>query len=127
MEKKESFTCPHCEEKLPFRMLLIVKNDHTFKCPLCGEALVPHKTKSFTWGYIIGFLSFALPQQIVFYLHQDNGLAFLIGILHAVTAIGLVSLYFYFNTKFSKAIVLSFTPILLVVFGRLLIHTIDFM
>ena len=118
MEKKESFTCPHCKEKLPFRMLLIVKNDHTFKCPLCGEALVPHKTKSFTWGYIIGFLSFALPQQVVFYLHQDIILAFLIGFLHAVTAFGLVSLYFYFNTKFSKANALSFTPILLVILAK---------
>ena len=127
MKKKESFTCPYCEKKLSFRVILKGKKDHSFECLLCGEAVVPQKIKSFSWGYIIGFMSFALPQQIVFYLHQDNVLAFLIGFLHAVTTFVLVSLYFYFNTKFSKAIVLSFTPILLVVFGRLLIHTIDFM
>tara|TARA_R110002096_G_scaffold419420_1_gene624062 strand:- start:267 stop:635 length:369 start_codon:yes stop_codon:yes gene_type:complete len=118
MEKKESFTCPHCEQKLPFRVILKVKKDHVFTCPLCREAVVPQKTKSFTWGYIIGLLSFALPQQIVFYLHQDNVLAFLIGFLHAVTAFGLLSLYFYFNTKFSKAIAITCTPTLLVVFGK---------
>jgi hypothetical protein len=118
MEKKESFTCPHCEQKLPFRVILKVKNDHAFECPICRRAVVPHKTKSFTWGYVIGFLSFAIPQQIVFYLHQDNVLAFLIGFLHAVTAFGLLSLYFYFNTKFSKAIAITCTPTLLVVFGK---------
>jgi biotin transporter BioY len=118
MEKKESFTCPHCEEKLPFRVILKVKKDHVFECPLCGGSVAQQKTKSFTSGYIIGFLSFALPQQVVFYLHQDNILAFLIGFLHAVTAFGLVSLYFYFNTKFSKAIALSCTPILLVILAK---------
>tara|TARA_R110001599_G_scaffold221395_4_gene419991 strand:- start:5849 stop:6232 length:384 start_codon:yes stop_codon:yes gene_type:complete len=126
MKKKESSTCPHCEKTLPFRVILKVKKDHVLECPLCGKSVAPQRTKSFTWGYIIGFLSFALPQQIVFYLHQDNVLAFLIGFLHAVTAFGLVSLYFYYNTKFSKAIALSCTPVLLGVFGKLLMHTIDF-
>ncbi|MBI0397984.1 hypothetical protein [Cyclobacterium marinum] len=120
MKKKESFTCPYCEKKLSFRVILKEKKDHVLECPLCGKSVAPQKTKSFTWGYIIGFLSFALPQQIVFYLHQDNDLAFLIGFLHAVTAFGLVSLYFYFYTKFSKAIALSCTPILLVVFENCL-------
>jgi hypothetical protein len=91
------------------------------ECPLCGKSVAPQRTKSFTWGYLIVFLSFALPQQIVYYLHLDNVLAFLIGLFHAVTAFGLVSLYFYSNTKFSKAIALSFTPMLLVVFGKWLV------
>lgn len=103
METKEPFSCPHCGEKLPFKIIMKVKNGHEFECPFCGESMVPLKTKSFTWGYMIGFLSFAVPQQIVYYLHQDIVLSFLIGFLHAVTAFGLVSLYLYFNTKFIKA------------------------
>lgn len=103
METKEPFSCPHCGKKLPFRLILKVKNEHVFECPYCGGAVVPKKTKSFAWGYVIGFLSFAVPQQIVFYLHQDILLAFLIGFLHALTAFVLVSLYLYFHTKFIKA------------------------
>jgi len=81
-------------------MILKVKKNHVVECLLCGRALVSQKTKSFTLRYIIGFLSFALPQQIEFYLHEDFGMAFLIGFLHALTAFGLVSLYLYANTKF---------------------------
>lgn len=102
MDKKEPFSCPHCAKKLPFRIILKVKNGHELDCPNCGEIIVPLKTKSFTWGYVIGFLSFVIPQQIVFYLHRDIVMAFLIGILHSVTAFGLVSIYLYCNTQFVK-------------------------
>jgi len=102
MDTKETFTCPHCGQKLPFRIIMKVKNDFEFECPYCGLSMVPKKTKSFTWGYIIGFLSFAVPQQIVLYLHRDILLAFLIGFLHSLTAFGLVSVYIYCNTTFIK-------------------------
>jgi len=102
MDKKEPFTCPHCDKKLPFRIIMKVKNGHEFECPHCEGVVVPLKTKSFTWGYVIGFLSFAIPQQIVFYLHQDIIMAFLIGILHSVTSFALVSIYLYCNTEFVK-------------------------
>ncbi|WP_339711862.1 hypothetical protein [Cyclobacterium amurskyense] len=127
MKKKESFTCPYCEKKLSFRVIIKGKKDHVLECPFCGKSVAPQRTKSFTWGYIIGFVSFTLPQQIVFYLHQDNVLAFLIGIFHAVTAIGLVSLYFYSYTKFSKANAISCISTIMFVFGRLHMHTIYFM
>jgi hypothetical protein len=65
--------------------------------------MAPFKTKSFTWGYAIGFLSFVFPQHIVFFFHHDFMLSFLIGLLHSITAFSLVSLYLYFNTKFMKA------------------------
>ncbi len=84
-------------------LILKVKNEHEFECPFCGGGVVPKKTKSFAWGYGIGFLSFAIPQQIVLYLHRDFWLAFLIGTLHAVTAFFLVSLYLYLHTRFIKA------------------------
>jgi DNA-directed RNA polymerase subunit RPC12/RpoP len=102
MEIKESFICPHCRKKLPFRLILKVKSGHAFNCPYCGEGMVPLKTKSFTWGYMIGFLSFAIPQQIVFYFHQDFMLSFLIGLLHAIIVFGLVSLYLFYSTEFVK-------------------------
>jgi len=102
MDSKKTFVCPHCSKKLPFRNIMKVKNGHEFNCPNCGEAIVPLKTKSFTWGFVIGFLAFAVPQQIIFHLHQDIVLAFLIGILNAVTAFVLVSIYLYCNTVFVK-------------------------
>ena len=87
---------------MPFRFFLKVKSGHEFECPHCGEVMVPLKTKSFIWGYTIGFLSFVIPQHIVFYLHQDFMLSFLIGLLHSITAFGLVSLYLYYSTEFVK-------------------------
>ena len=103
METKEPFCCPHCGKKLPVSIIMKIKREHVFECPFCGGAIVPKKTKSFTWGYVIGFLSFVIPQQIVLSLEQDIVLAFLIGILHVVVTFGLVSLYLYLNTKFIKA------------------------
>ncbi len=103
METNEPFCCPHCERKMPFRLIMKVKKDHVFECPYCEGGVVPKKTKSFAWGYVLGFLSFVIPQQIVFYLHEDIVLAFLIGFLHFVVAFGLVSLYLYLNTEFIKA------------------------
>lgn len=102
MDTKELFVGPHCRIKLPFRLILKVKSGYAFNCPYCGEVMVPLKTKSFTWGYIIGFLSFVFPHQIVIYLNQDFMLSFLIGLLHSVTAFGLDSLYLYYSTKFVK-------------------------
>src|SRR5690606_13671771 len=99
---KKPFSCPHCAKTFPFWMILKVKKRHKFECPNCGGVVVPLRTKSFTWGFVIGFLSFALPHQIIIYLNQDIVLAFLIGLLHAIVTFGLVSLYLFCTTIFVK-------------------------
>lgn len=66
------------------------------ECPHCGGGA--KKAKSFTWGNVLGVLSFVIPQQIVFYLHQNNVMALLIGLLHVIVLFGLVYLYRYLNS-----------------------------
>ena len=81
-----------------------IKNDHEFDCPSCGESLVPEKTKSFTWGYIIGFLAFVVPAQIMLYLYDDIVLAMLAGTACGMTAIFTIALYVYSNTRLTKSV-----------------------
>lgn len=104
MNQGQNFICPHCRSKLPFSYVLKIKTDHQFDCPSCGETLVPLKTKSFTWGYIIGFLAFVVPGQILLYLYDDIGLAFMVSTVSALTAILIISVYIYSNTRLTKPI-----------------------
>jgi predicted RNA-binding Zn-ribbon protein involved in translation (DUF1610 family) len=104
MERKESFQCPHCRTKLPFFFVAKIKNDHEFECPNCGETLVPEKTKSFLWGYVLGFLAFVVPGQILLYLYDDFVLAFMASTICALTAIFLIAVYIYSNTSLNKSI-----------------------
>lgn len=104
MKKTESFQCPHCWRKLPFSFVVKIKNDHEFECPNCREMLVPEKTKSFLWGYVLGFLSFVVPAQVLLYLYDDITLAFSVSAVCAMVAILLIALYVYSNTSLTKSI-----------------------
>src|SRR5690554_555930 len=104
MERKEKFQCPNCGTKLPFMFVVKIKNDHEFNCPSCGASLVPEKTKSFTWGYIIGLLAFLVPFNVMLYFEDDFLLALLVGTVCGLTAIFLVSVYVYSNIRLTKSI-----------------------
>jgi|SRR5690554_6542356 len=104
MKKTESFQCPNCGTKLPFSFVVKIKNDHEFDCPNCGAALVPEKTKPFLWGYVIGFLAFVVPAQVLLYQYDDIALAFSVSAVCTLVAILFVALYVYSNTNLTKSI-----------------------
>jgi hypothetical protein len=56
-----------------------VNNKYVIECPQSGEGAVLKTSRSFVWGYVLGVLNFVIPQQIVFYLQQDNAMALLVG------------------------------------------------
>lgn len=103
METKEKFQCPHCKKKLPFFFVVKIKSDHEFECPNCGNTIVPESTKSFVWGYVLGFLSFVVPAQLLLYLYNDFLLAFMVSIMSALTVIFFIALYVYSNTILTKS------------------------
>jgi len=104
MEKEENFQCPHCCVKLPFIYVVKIKNDHEFDCPHCGGTIVPEKTKSFLWGYVLGFLAFVVPAQITLYLYDDIVLTFVVSTMCSLTVIFLISVYIYSNTRLTKSL-----------------------
>ena len=103
MERKEKFECPHCKMKLPFFFVIKIKTDHEFDCLYCGEKMVPERSKSFTWGYVIGFLSFVLPAQILRYLNQDFVVVFLVALLFGLVSVFFVASYVYTTTHLIKS------------------------
>lgn len=103
METKEKFQCPHCKSKLPFLFVVKIKNGHEFECPSCGETIMPEQTKSFLWGYVLGFLSFVVPAQVIIYMYDNIVLAFMVSTMSALTVIFLIALYVYSNTILTKS------------------------
>jgi hypothetical protein len=102
MEKKEKSECPYCKKKLPFSYVIKIKNDHSFECPNCCEIISPETTKSFTSGYILGFLGFIIPAKVLLYFYDGFFFAFLGGLMSGITVIFLISLYVYYNTILTK-------------------------
>ena len=102
MEKKEKFECPHCKKKLPFFYVIKIKSDHEFECQYCGKAIVPEHTKSFTWGYVLGFLGFIIPAKVLLYLYNNFLFAFLAGLMSGLTVVFFIALFIYSNTILTK-------------------------
>jgi DNA-directed RNA polymerase subunit RPC12/RpoP len=103
MERKEKFECPHCKKKLPFFFVTKIKADHVFDCLYCGEKIIPESSKSFTWGYVIGFLSFVLPAQFLHYLNHNFLVSFLAALLFGLVSVFLVASYVYTTTDLIKS------------------------
>ena len=103
MEKKEKFGCPHCKMKLPFFFVTKIKTDHAFDCPNCGEKIIPERSKSFTWGYVIGFLSFVIPAQTLRYLNHNFLVSFLAALLIGLVSVFFVASYVYTTTHLKKS------------------------
>lgn len=103
MEMKEKFKCPHCKMKLPFFFVTKIKTDHAFDCLYCGEKMVSERSKSFTWGYVIGFLSVVIPAQALRYLNHDFLVSFLAALLFGLVSVFFVASYVYTTTHLIKA------------------------
>lgn len=103
MERKEKFECPHCKKILPFFFVTKIKADYAFDCLNCGEKIIPERSKSFTWGYVIGFLSFVIPAQTLFYLNYDFLVSFLAALLFGLVSVFLVASYVYTTTHLIKS------------------------
>ncbi len=102
MERKEKFECPHCKKKLPFFFVVIIKSGHAFECQNCGKTIIPESTKSFTWGYVFGFLGFIIPAKILLYFYNDFLFAFLAGLMSGLTVVFFIALFIYSNTILTK-------------------------
>ncbi len=103
MERKEKFECPNCKKKLPFFFVTKIKTDHAFDCINCGEKIIPERSKSFTWGYVIGFLSFVIPAQTLLYLNHDFLVSFLLALLFGLVSVFFVATYIYTTTHLIKS------------------------
>ena len=98
----ESFTCPNCKRKLPFKYVLKIANNHEFKCPKCSAVLKPRSTKSWAWGAVIGFLSVVIPAQLYLMVDDNIVVAILIGLMLGSTSVFLIALLVYRNTYLTK-------------------------
>lgn len=103
MEMKEKFECPHCKKKLPFFFVTKIKADHAFDCLYCGEKIIPERSKSFTWGFVIGFLSFVIPAQTLLYLNHNFLVSFLVALLFGLVSVFFVASYVYTTTHLIKS------------------------
>lgn len=103
MERKVKFECPNCKKKLPFFFMTKIKTDHAFDCLNCDEKIIPERSKSFTWGYVIGFLSFMIPAQTLLYLNHDFLVSFLLALLFGLVSVFFVATYIYTTTNLIKS------------------------
>ncbi len=79
------------------------KTDHAFDCLNCGEKIIPERSKSFTWGYVIGFLSFVILAQTLLYLNHDFLVSFLLALLFGLVSVFFVATYIYTTTHLIKS------------------------
>ena len=103
MERKEKFECPHCKMELPFFFVIKIKSDHEFECQHCARSMVPESSKSFAWGYGIGFFACVIPAQILLYLNHDFLLTFSVAMVSGLLSVFLIGLYVYTTTSLIKS------------------------
>ncbi|MGN7885427.1 hypothetical protein [Dyadobacter sp. 22481] len=104
MSNPKVFTCPACNNELGFKNVVKVADGHEFNCPHCGTTIVPEKSKTWRWGYLIGLISVVVPSKVYLEYFQDNiVVALMIGAVCGATAIMGICVYVYkttiFNTK----------------------------
>jgi hypothetical protein len=100
---KGKFECPHCKMKSPFFFVTKIKTDHAFDCLNSGEKIVPESSKSFAWGYGIGFFAFVIPAQILLYFNHDFLFAFFVAMVSGLLSVFLIGLYVYTTTSLVKS------------------------
>jgi len=99
---KEKFSCPNCGIRLPFSYVFKIKNDHVFACPCCKQGLKPLKTKSWNWGFAIGFLVVVIPTKLYLSFRDDIVGALAIGAFTGLLSVLAIGLYLYASTTLLK-------------------------
>lgn len=97
----KNYQCPKCKKKIPLdiRVLIFNRNLETI-CKNCGEQLKAKKPIKWNVGFLIGFISFGIPAQLILFFKRDFLLAASVGLLSATILIVLFILYIYKTTEF---------------------------
>ena len=101
--KENNFNCPKCGQKISFKELFKFKNGHKTICPRCNEHLSPQKSKSWSWGFFIGFISVIIPGKICLYIFDSFIISMLVGLLTGSIAIISIAYFVYKTTIFKSA------------------------
>lgn len=99
-----NFICDRCNNKVSFWETFKLKRDHVTICNTCGTSLYPIKTKSFNWGFALGFIVVVLPGEIVYRCTDDLVKTFMVGAICAIIAVFSVAYYTYKTTKFKSVL-----------------------
>lgn len=97
-----NFSCDKCNQKVPFWETLKIDKNHVTICHKCGTKLYPIRTKSFNWGFFVGFLAVVIPGEITYRLTQSLGYTLIVALSHTITAVFGVALYTYKTTSFTS-------------------------
>lgn len=98
----KNFSCPKCQTKIPFSEVFNFKKDHITKCTNCNSELAPKNSKSWNFGFFIGFLGVVIPAYAILHFYNSFFAAALVGLITGVLAIISVALYTYLTTKFKE-------------------------
>ena len=101
--KENNFSCPKCGQKISIKELFNFKKGHETICPRCNEYLMPEKSKSWNWGFFIGFISVIIPGKICLYFFDSFILLMLTGLLIGSIAIICIA-YFVYKTTIFKSV-----------------------
>ena len=94
---------PALQKEITLLFLVKIKSDHEFECQYCGKSMVPVSSKSFAWGYGIGFFAFVIPAQILLCLNHDFLFAFFVAMTSGLLSVSLIGLYVYTTTSLVKS------------------------
>lgn len=98
----KKFKCSKCKNSIPFKEVFKLKRNHQTICYSCNSLLRPKKTKSWNWGFFIGFLAVIVPAKIYLNFDKNIFIAVSIGIFFGIISILSIALYVYTTTEFEE-------------------------
>jgi len=101
-ENKEmkAFICPSCKHALPSKELFSFRKNHITICRHCSSHLEPVNGKSFYWGFVLGFIGFLIPAELLKLFFDSLLLSFVGGLFGGLFTILLVALFIRKRTFF---------------------------